>query len=208
MVLNKQNPFMGILRGLPLAQVHACAEACATSHLECIEIPLNTPQVAQVLSSLRIACQNYGVAVGAGTVRTEQDLELALDSGAQFIVSPNTFAPVIHQCVARGVPCFPGALTPSEIQQAFAWGASAVKVFPIGAMGGVSYIKELRGPFGDITLLACGGVQESNAKAYLAAGCDFLAFGGSIFKPSLMESGQWESISQSILALRRAAGFV
>lgn len=198
---------MGILRGLPLEQVHACAKACATSHLDCIEIPLNTPQVAQVLRALRGACQGLGISVGAGTVRTELDLELALDSGAQFIVSPNTYAPVIQKCVALGIPCFPGALTPSEIQQAFAWGATAVKVFPIGAMGGVAYVKELRGPFGDIPLLACGGVQESNAQAYLAAGCDFLAFGGSIFKPSLMESGQWGLIAQSIQALRRAAGF-
>lgn len=203
----RANPFVGILRGLPLAQVKNCAKACVDAGLTCIEIPLNTPGAAQVLTALKTECLTLGIIVGAGTVRTDADLAQAIKAGADFIVSPNTMESVIQTCVARGLPCFPGALTPTEIQHAYALGATAVKVFPIGAMGGVAYVKELRGPFRDIPLLACGGVSESNAAAYLQAGCDLLAFGGSIFQSGLMEAGQWDAIAENALNLRVAAGF-
>lgn len=203
----RANPFVGILRGLPADQVLNCAKACVDAGLTCIEIPLNTPGATQVLAALKRECASLGIAVGAGTVRTDEDLAMAIDAGADFIVSPNTNESVIHTCVARELPCFPGALTPTEIQHAYALGATAVKVFPIGAMGGVSYVKELRGPFKDIPLLACGGVSESNAAEFLRAGCDFLAFGGSIFQVALMKDAGWDAIAEKILNLRAAAGF-
>lgn len=203
----RTNPFVGIARGLPVAQVAACTRMCITTGLTCIEVPLNTPGADQALAALAQECHNIKVMVGAGTVRTQDDLATALASGAQFIVSPNTNADVIQECVARNIPCFPGALTPTEIEIAHRLGATAVKVFPVGALGGVSYIKELRGPFRDIPLLACGGVSTANAAAYLEAGCDLLAFGGSIFAPEAMQQGQWDIIGEKVMQLRRSAGF-
>ena len=199
------NPFVGILRGLPLSQVEACAAACQAAGLSCIEIPLNTPGAAESLAALRAVCAPLGLTVGAGTVRTRGDLQTALEAGAQFIVSPNTLEAVVRSCVERGLPCFPGALTPTEVEYAWRLGATAVKVFPIGAMGGVQYVKELRGPFRDIPLLACGGVNTSNAAEYLRAGCDLLAFGGSIFSMARMEAGAWAQIQSDIKKLREAA---
>ncbi len=205
--LLRTNPFVGIARGLPATQASACARMCITTGLSCIEVPLNTPAADQALSALAQECLNLNIMVGAGTVRTSADLGTALAAGAQFIVSPNTNADVIQECVARNIPCFPGALTPTEIETAFRLGATAVKVFPVGALGGVSYIKELRGPFRDIPLLACGGVSTANAAAYLEAGCDLLAFGGSIFAPQAMQQGQWDLIGEKVAQLLRAAGF-
>jgi len=203
----RKNPFMGIVRGLSAKYALDCAKMCVDSGLTCIEVPLNTNGACEALRCLRNECRTLGISVGAGTVRSLADLDAALGAGAEFIVSPHTDSEIVRECVTRGLPCFPGALTPSEVQQAFNLGATAVKVFPIGAMGGVSYVKELRGPFRDIPLLACGGVNEANALAYLEAGCDFLAFGGSIFSPTLMEAGQWDRIAEKVLGLRAAAGF-
>jgi 2-dehydro-3-deoxyphosphogluconate aldolase/(4S)-4-hydroxy-2-oxoglutarate aldolase len=80
-------------------------------------------------------------------------------------------------------------------------GATAVKVFPVSALGGEKYIKELRGPFKKIPLLACGGVKENNVKDYFEAGSDFVSFGASIFSVSDMENGNWQSIEGRIARL-------
>jgi 2-dehydro-3-deoxyphosphogluconate aldolase/(4S)-4-hydroxy-2-oxoglutarate aldolase len=133
-------------------------------------------------------------------VRSLEDLEKAISVGAQFIVTPITSVEVIEECVRNHVPVIPGALTPTEIQLAYELGASFVKVFPVNAMGGPSYIKDLRGPFKDIPLMACGGVNESNASEYRAAGANLLAFGASIFDPEQMRSHQWEAIEKKLKA--------
>jgi 2-dehydro-3-deoxyphosphogluconate aldolase/(4S)-4-hydroxy-2-oxoglutarate aldolase len=104
-------------------------------------------------------------------------------------------------CVQKNIPCIPGALTPTEIMQTFMLGATAVKIFPVSALGGEKYIKELRGPFKKIPLLACGGIKESNAKAHFEAGCDFISFGASIFSISDMENGNWQNIEEKIVKL-------
>jgi len=141
------------------------------------------------------------LAVGAGTVVTEQDLQTALDCGAEFIVSPGINADVVKACVEKNVPCIPGALTPTEIMQANSLGATAVKVFPVSALGGEKYIKELRGPFKHIPLLACGGVKSENVQDFFNAGCNFVSFGASVFSVSDMENGNWQSIKLRLTAL-------
>jgi 2-dehydro-3-deoxyphosphogluconate aldolase/(4S)-4-hydroxy-2-oxoglutarate aldolase len=133
-------------------------------------------------------------------VRTEADLERALDAGAQFIVSPNTKSSMVQMCDSISVACVPGALTPTEVQTAFEAGAWMVKVFPVGCMGGPQYIKELRGPFKDIPLMACGGVRAENAQAYFEAGANCLSFGASVFHVADMENGNWDKIEKKIAA--------
>ena len=139
--------------------------------------------------------------MGAGTVRHESDLKKALDAGAEFIVTPNTRNEIIRYSNTAGIPIIPGALTPTEVQKAFDLGATAVKVFPVNCVGGPEYIKALRGPFRDIPLMACGGINPQNAADYLHAGANLLSFGASIFAPKLMESGDWEEIGMRLTTL-------
>ena len=194
----RQNPFLGIARGLPSEQAANCALACENAKLKFIEVPLNTANAAYALKKLCEEGEKRKLIVGAGTIITEQDLQTALDCGAKFIVAPGINPVVIQKCSEKNIPCIPGALTPTEIMQAIALGAAAVKVFPVSALGGEKYIKELRGPFKNIPLLACGGVRESNVKDYFEAGCDFVSFGASIFSVSDMESGNWQNIKEKI----------
>lgn len=194
-------PVVGILRDIPAGAERVCAETAAREGLSIIEVTMNTPGAAGILTELRQACEPLGIVTGAGTVRTMADLKTAAKAGAQFIVSPTTFPEIVKETVKLGLPSIPGAATPTEVETAFRAGATCVKVFPVGAFGGPKYIKELRGPFRDIPLLACGGVNPENARAYLEAGANLLAFGGSIFNAGLMQTGDWAEIAQRLRSL-------
>lgn len=194
----KEVPVVGILRDIPEGCEELCAKTAAQSGLKAIEVTMNTDAATQIISRLKNFAAPFGIKVGAGTVRNLGDLEKALAAGAEFIVSPNTVKDVIETCVKENVPDIPGALTPTEVQFAYDCGATCVKIFPVGNVGGSAYIKALRGPFRDIPLLACGGVSAANVAEYLLSGSDLVAFGGSIFKPALMKSGDWETIGKNL----------
>jgi 2-dehydro-3-deoxyphosphogluconate aldolase/(4S)-4-hydroxy-2-oxoglutarate aldolase len=190
----RKSPFLGIARGLPPEQAMACAECCVNSKLKFIEVPLNTANAAAALKNLHKEGEKRELHVGAGTIITLQDLQTALDCGAKFIVTPGTNPEVVKKCVEKNIPCISGALTPTEIMQASIMGATAVKVFPVSMLGGAQYIKELRGPFKNIPLLACGGVKAENVQDFFKAGSDFVSFGASVFSVSDMENGNWQKI--------------
>ncbi len=191
-------PVVGILRDIPEGAEEACAKISAECGLKAIEVTMNTSAAASIIEKLKAAARPLGILVGAGTVRNIQDLECALSAGAEFIVSPNTVRDVIEKCARKNVPSIPGALSPTEVQTAYDSGATCVKVFPVNCVGGPAYIKALRGPFRDIPLLACGGVSTENVKEFILGGADLVAFGGSIFKPSLMREKAWESIARKL----------
>ena len=196
---------MGILRGCPDAALETVAEAVRLSGLRFLEITMNTPaacsQIARFSRRLDGICR-----IGAGTVLTEQDAEDAVAAGAAFLVSPCLSEEVQEFATASRIPTLPGALTPTEIWNAHHAGAAMVKVFPARSLGGPSYFKELRGPFRDIPLLACGGVSAANAGDYMRSGADALAFGGSVFTKDRLETGDVASIAADISALLAAAG--
>lgn len=197
----KDMPVIGILRDIPKGSEEICAQTAAKCGLKAIEVTMNTDGAAEIITALRDACKPYDIAVGAGTVRHDKDLEKALLAGASFIVTPNTRSNIIRTAAAQNVPIIPGALTPTEVQKAYDLGATAVKIFPVDCVGGPKYIKALRGPFRDIPMLACSGVSAENAGEYLKAGANLLAFGGSIFSAKLMAEGNWDEIGKRLTAL-------
>jgi 2-keto-3-deoxy-6-phosphogluconate aldolase len=115
-------------------------------------------------------------------------------------IKPGHLQPAIEAAIAGGLRTIeitmntPGALTPTEIHSAWTVGATMAKVFPVSSMGGVSYIKELRGPFNNIKLLACGGVTLENLSEYFVAGADAIAIGSPIFRKDWIESGNYELV--------------
>jgi len=201
----KPMPVVGILRDIPKGTEEACAKTAAKCGLKAIEVTMNTEGATEIIASLKAAAKPLGISVGAGTVRHGSDLEKALAAGAEFIVTPNTRHEVIRLSCTAGVPIISGALSPTEVQKAFDLGATAVKVFPVNCVGGPEYIKALRGPFRDIPLMACGGVNAENAAAYLDAGANLISFGGSIFNPKLMAAGDWDTIANKLNQLLAAA---
>ncbi|MCF0216642.1 MAG: bifunctional 4-hydroxy-2-oxoglutarate aldolase/2-dehydro-3-deoxy-phosphogluconate aldolase [Fibrobacteraceae bacterium] len=194
-------PVVGILRDVPLKDANQVVQVSAACGLKAIEVTMNTAEATDIIKAMKAAAEPYGIAVGAGTVRHSKDLDQALAAGAQFIVTPNTRHEIIRTAATAGIPIIPGALTPTEVQKAYDLGATAVKIFPVNCVGGPEYIKALRGPFRDIPLMACGGVNAQNAKEYLNSGANLISFGASIFNVTKMQNSQWNLIQSNLEAL-------
>ena len=200
----KPMPVVGILRDIPQGAEEACVNAAVKCGLKAIEVTMNTANAEAIIASLKSFAKPHGIIVGAGTVRHQSDLEKALAAGAEFIVTPNIRNEIIRLSATARIPIIPGALTPTEVQKAFDLGATAVKIFPVNCVGGPEYIKALRGPFRDIPLMACGGVNAENASTYLKAGANLVSFGASIFNPALMNENKWDEIETRLTQLLAA----
>ena len=197
----KPMPVVGILRDIPQGAEEACVKTAVDCGLKAIEVTMNTAAATEIIAKLKAAAKPYDITVGAGTVRHGSDLEKALAAGAEFIVTPNTRNEIIRLSCTAGVPIIPGALTPTEVQKAFDLGATAVKICPVNCVGGPEYIKALRGPFRDIPLMACGGVNADNVQDYFKAGANLVSFGASIFNVNLMQQGDWVTIADKLKKL-------
>jgi 2-dehydro-3-deoxyphosphogluconate aldolase/(4S)-4-hydroxy-2-oxoglutarate aldolase len=182
----KQQPIMGILRGGNPEAMEPLVEAVLAAGLQTLEVAMNTADAEAVLRRA-VAVAGGRLTLGAGTVLTVETLHRALQAGATFAVLPTLEPGVVEECGKRGVPVFPGAFTPQEIHNAWRAGATMVKVFPAKVLG-PAYFEEIRGPFENIALLACGGVNAGNVAAFFASGAAAVGFGGSVFKKEWMDA--------------------
>lgn len=140
---------------------------------------------------------------GAGTVMTLEQVHMAFDAGAKYIVCPHTSVKLIEEAKRLGMGALPGALTPSEIVQAYEAGADAIKVFPVGAMGS-GYIKALKAPMPHIPMMAVGGISEKNAEEFIRAGAIGVGVGGKLVNLEWIAQGKWENITAQTLELTQA----
>jgi 2-dehydro-3-deoxyphosphogluconate aldolase/(4S)-4-hydroxy-2-oxoglutarate aldolase len=157
---------------------------------------MNTPNAANMITT--ISKRYTELNVGAGTVCTTEELNIALDAGASFIVSPVINEKVIQYCLLKNIPVVPGAYTPTEIYNAWQMGVTAVKVFPVTALG-VSYIKDILSPLPYIKLIPTGGVSLENVKAFFDAGAYGAGMGSSLFVPEMIEKKDYEGLSNHFL---------
>lgn len=185
-------PIVGIVRGLSLEEVKHILPMYREAGLTTIEITMNTANAEKIIQ-YAVDNEPDGLNIGAGTVCTKDDLEKALDAGAQFIVTPILDKKVVKACVKKEIPIFPGAFTPSEIFKAWKWGASMVKVFPATQMG-PSYIKELKAPMNQLKLLPTGGVSLDNMAEFFKAGADGVGMGGQLLDKKLIQEKEWDTL--------------
>ena len=144
-----------------------------------LEVAFTTPQADLAIARLRHDLPT--VLVGAGTVLDEGMLDAACAAGAEFLMSPHLDERLVALARDRGVPFLPGALTPTEIQRAWAAGAACVKVFPSSVFG-PSYLAAVRAPLPHIPLLPTGGVSVDNLGEWLAAGALAVGVGGNLVR--------------------------
>ena len=134
-----------------------------------------------------MACEKFPeMNIGAGTVINGEQCEAALQAGAKFIVSPGLSVDVAKICKFRGVPYYPGCVTPTEIMQAIELGITVVKFFPANVYGGLKALKALAAPFPQIKFIPTGGVDRSNIDEFLAFD-KIAAIGGSFFVKEALE---------------------
>ncbi|SDF40389.1 2-dehydro-3-deoxyphosphogluconate aldolase / (4S)-4-hydroxy-2-oxoglutarate aldolase [Dyadobacter soli] len=190
-------PLVGIIRNVSPEDVKRILPIYREAGLTTVEITMNTPGATDII---RYAAENehYGLNIGAGTVCTKDDLDAALEAGAQFIVTPVLSKKVVKSCVKKGIPVFPGAYTPTEIFNAWSLGASMVKIYPATALG-PGYIKDLKAPMNQLKLLPTGGVSLENMEAFLKAGANGLGIGGQLFDKKLIQDKNWDGLKAHFL---------
>ncbi|MEB3309046.1 MAG: bifunctional 4-hydroxy-2-oxoglutarate aldolase/2-dehydro-3-deoxy-phosphogluconate aldolase [Snowella sp.] len=190
---------IAVLRTQDLAIGRNLAHAVVAGGMRLVEITWNSVEPDRLIAELRETFPDCWI--GTGTVLTVADLKAAIACGCQFCFTPHLNPPLIETAVKAGIPIIPGALTPTEIVTAWQAGASAVKVFPVQAVGGVDYIKALQGPLGTIPLIPTGGVTLENAKAFIQAGAIAVGLSGQLFPPQLVQTADWSGIQQRVAAL-------
>ena len=155
------------------------AEALKVGGVPIMEITLRTAAGPDAIE--KVAKEVPDILVGAGTVLSVKMAEDAISRGAGFVVLPGFDAEIVSFCVGRGVPVFPGCVTPTEIMAAMSFGLKVLKFFPANVYGGVKAIKALSGPFPDIRFMPTGGADNSNLKDFVIP--QVLAVGGGWLCP-------------------------
>lgn len=204
----KKRKVIAIVRGQSPETLTPLAGALSRGGVDLMEITFQQghPETwRETVEGIREITVLYGESLlcGAGTVMSVEQVHLAHEAGAKYIISPNVEKEVIRETVRLGMVSLPGAMTPTEIAAAYAYGADAVKVFPAGSLG-PDYLRALRGPLGHIPLLAVGGVSERNAAEFLRAGAAGLGVGGGLVDGALIAAGNFDEITR-IAQLYRAA---
>jgi 2-dehydro-3-deoxyphosphogluconate aldolase/(4S)-4-hydroxy-2-oxoglutarate aldolase len=190
-------PLIGILRGIGADIFSPLMHASFAAGLQAIEVTMNTPGAEEIIAGSRDNMP-VGKYLGMGTVRNITEAERAYDAGAMFLVTPNVDVDVIGFARSKDVPVVAGALTPTEVYKAWDAGALFVKVFPCRALGGPQYIRELRGPFDYISLVAVGGVTIENVSEYLQAGAKAVGVGISLFGEQAVAAKDWKAVGKNV----------
>ena len=193
---------VAIARRLTADTAPQVGDALVEGGVLAFEITLNEPVTGALRAIESVAARAPGLAIGAGTVVSIDAAQRAIDAGATFLVMPHTDPGLIAWAVDRSVPTFPGAMTPTEVMEAWRAGAAAVKLFPASVVG-PAFVREFRGPCPEIPLVPTGGVTLETVPQFIRAGA--LAIGlGSWLTGDGELAGTAERGAQAIAAVADA----
>lgn len=196
---------MGVLRAPSAAAAVGVGLAAIRGGLQVLELTFTTPKAPDAIKELRAALPP-GVLLGAGTIMSAEDARTAVAAGAAFLVSPHLDEDVLNTACDLRVPYLQGVLTPTEVVRAHRLGAAVVKLFPIRAVGGTTYLKDLRGPLPAVQAMVTGGVVPEEVPAYLAAGALAVGLGSSLFPSAALESDSWDAVQRATRGALHKAG--
>jgi 2-dehydro-3-deoxyphosphogluconate aldolase/(4S)-4-hydroxy-2-oxoglutarate aldolase len=184
---------------VPVVRASSSREACFAAEAVCqggipiVEITMTVPGAIEVIRELAKSCGSE-VLIGAGTVLNAEDARRCFGVGAQFLVTPGFNRATVEFAARESKLIMAGALTPTEIIEAWTAGADFVKVFPCGQVGGAKYIKALKGPLPQVAMVPTGGVNLSTAAEFIEAGAAALGIGGELVQAEALKSGKPEII--------------
>jgi 2-dehydro-3-deoxyphosphogluconate aldolase/(4S)-4-hydroxy-2-oxoglutarate aldolase len=191
----KEVGLVPVVRATSADEATAAVEAIRAGGIPILEITLTVPGAVEIIAAL-VKRLGDAVVVGAGTVLDAASARECMDAGAAFVVSPGLDVATIETCRLRDVPVFPGALTPTEVITAWKAGATAVKIFPAGAVGGASYIKSLKAPLPQVEMLPTGGVSLTTAGDFIRAGAMALGVGADLVDLAAVRRGDTAAITE------------
>ena len=196
---------MAIARRIPAETLVQAAEALYCGGVRLLEVTFapgsfrdpsaaaEDERTAAAIAQLRDRMAGRMI-VGAGTVMTAGQVELARQAGAAFLLAPDLNREVVEAGNRAGLVTIPGAMTVTEIAAAFRYGADIVKVFPVGVVG-PHFFKDVLAPLGDLPLIAVGGVSPETIPAFLAAGVKGFGIGSGMFPRAAMAAGDWAAVA-------------
>jgi len=184
-----------VVRAQSADEAIAAIDAIREGGIPILEITMTVPGAVGVIEEVSRRYGNEAV-VGAGTVLDGETARTCILAGARFVVSPSLNLETIEVCRRYGIAVMPGALTPTEVVQAWSAGADFVKVFPAGAVGGASYIKSLKAPLPQIELVPTGGVSLKTAADFIKAGASALGVGADLVDVQAIRDGKQSVITE------------
>nr|WP_325870191.1 bifunctional 4-hydroxy-2-oxoglutarate aldolase/2-dehydro-3-deoxy-phosphogluconate aldolase [Mammaliicoccus sciuri] len=174
----KETKLIAILRNANSNDILPIVETLYKAGIRAIEVTMNSPKALESIELISNEMKGK-VVVGAGTVLDAESARLAILSGATFILSPTVDKDTIRMSKKYCAVSIPGALTPTEILEAYEYGGDIIKVFPTTSLG-PEYIKDLQGPLPHIPLLPTGGVSIDNVTDFIEAGAVGVGLGSAL----------------------------
>jgi 2-dehydro-3-deoxyphosphogluconate aldolase/(4S)-4-hydroxy-2-oxoglutarate aldolase len=197
---------IAVVRAGSAAEARTIVRGLARAAVPAIELTMTVPDAVGIIAELAgefggrgafgaLAAPGGGTVLGAGTVLDPADAAACADAGARFLVSPVTDAAVLEEAHRRGVPYVGGALTPTEVLASMRAGADAVKLFPVGSVGGAGYLRALREPLPGLRAVVSGGIAASEVGGYLAAGAHAVCLGGALIDREAARRGDVDKVA-------------
>lgn len=196
-----------VIRAESADAAEAVVDALVEAGITVAEITMTVPRAIDAIGSI---AKHFGdkILVGAGTVTDADTARRAADAGAEFIVTPCLVPDVIDAARRAEVAVLPGALTPTEVLEAFRRGGDMVKIFPAQNLGGASYLRALRGPFPEIPFVPTGGVTLDNVGQMFDAGAAAVGVGSEMISKDALARRDYGAIGalagQFLAAVRKA----
>ncbi len=178
------------------------AKAMMAGGIDVMEITMRTGAALDSIRNVSKECPE--ILVGAGTVITLEQCKAAVDAGAKFIVSPGFDKQVVEWCIENGIAVTPGCVTPTEITMAIQYNIKVIKFFPANVYGGLSAMKALSGPFGDIKFIPTGGVNGQNLSEYISAPYIHAVGGSWICAKADISEGNFDEITALCAEARKS----
>jgi 2-dehydro-3-deoxyphosphogluconate aldolase/(4S)-4-hydroxy-2-oxoglutarate aldolase len=192
-----------VVRASSVEEANRAVEAICAGGIAAVEITMTVPNAVSVIREI-VQQRGKDVLIGAGTVTNAADAEACILAGAQFLVSPGLSVAVLAEAKNHSILGIPGALTPTELMSAQEHGATLVKIFPCGNVGGAKYLKSLKAPFPKAMLIPTGGVNTANAADFIAAGAFALGVGADLVDAAALREGNLEKITNAARELVNA----
>jgi 2-dehydro-3-deoxyphosphogluconate aldolase/(4S)-4-hydroxy-2-oxoglutarate aldolase len=197
---------VAIIRADDSAQLVDATKALIEGGIDTVEVTMTTPNALQVIRETK---QKFGskLLMGVGTVLDDITARLAMEAGAEFVVTPTLRLDVITLCQRYSKPVMSGCYTPTEMLTAHEAGSDFIKLFPADQLG-ASYIKTIRGPLPQLSIVPTGGVTPATCSDFIKAGCVAVGAGSSLVSKSILDKRDWKTLTEQatlfVAAVKRA----
>lgn len=196
----EENKIIVIMRGFTTEQLIKSVEAMAKGGIKLVEVTFDQSgkiKDEETSANIRVLKERFAgrVRIGAGTVMSERQAELAFEGGAEFIISPDCYEPVIRKTRELGMVSIPGVFSPTEAANAYRYGADFAKLFPNSELG-ISYLKALIAPLSHIKFLAVGGINHENMTDYINAGAKGIGVATAIADRKLILAEKYDELTE------------